>query len=230
MNPAGHPIPRRTWTLLVFAVAWLSVVIAIRYYRPVGTPAILAEVSALRAELAALPPDADRRLAEWRQAHPPETNERPPVVTLDARWVSRADADTVIYGASKPETLRWPDIVGAVEGWERSRADQIQAIRIETAGTRTLRVFRVVEVTVRNRAGQRPLNPVRRAEEPSDGPGSGRESAGRQETGSGPLPAVRSPPPVATPETGSGSRTGVASGPATFAPASERFIPATPKT
>lgn len=230
MNPVGPQIPRRTWALLVFAVAWLSVVIAIRYYRPVGTPAILAEATALRTELAALPADADRRLAQWRQAHLAEINQPTPATTFDPRWVSGAGntPDSLVYAAGKPEALRWADIVGAVENWERQSGGQIQAIRIETAGSRTLRVFRSVEITVRTRAG-RPPNPVRRVEEPPAGPGSRRELAGRQETGTGPLAAVRPPPPVTIPETGSGSRTGAASGPATFAPASERFIPE-PKT
>lgn len=228
MNAPQPRIPARVWAMLLFALVWLAVVLAVRHLRPVGVPAAVTEVATLRAELTGLPADAERQLAEWRRAHPPESTDRP-AMTADAAlgrpWVASTNLDTVTFRPAEPANVRWADIVAAVERLENLPGLTVQGIRIETTGSRTARQFSAVELTVRVIPSLRPVNPVRRAEEPRAGPGSGRESAGLRETGSDPLPADRPPPPSATPAAGSVSRPGVASGPATLAPASARFIP-----
>lgn len=216
--------------MLLFALVWLAVVLAVRHLRPVGVPAVTAEVAALRAELAALPADAERQLAKWRQAHLPEIPNGPHPTAdaaLAAPWLSVASSDGLssIYKANDPVALRWSDIIAAVERLEKRPGLTVQGVRIETTGSRTVRQFSAAEITVQAIPALRPLNPFRRPEEPGAGPGSGRESAGLRETGSDPLAAVRPPPPPAIPAAGSVFRPGAASGPATLAPASERFIP-----
>lgn len=228
MNASQPRIPARIWAMLLFALVWLAIVLAVRHLRPVGVPAAATEVTALRAELTALPADAERQLADWRQTHPSEIPNGPHPAAdtaLDAPWLSVASPDGLssIYRSNDPAALRWSDIVAAVERLEKRLT--VQGVRIETTGTRTVRQFSTVEIAVQIILALRPGNPVRRPEEPGAGPGSGRESAGLRETGSGPLAAVRPPPPPAIPAAGSVSRPGAASGPATLAPASERFIP-----
>ncbi|MBL9219046.1 MAG: hypothetical protein JNG82_11195 [Opitutaceae bacterium] len=228
MNAPQPRIPAPVWAMLLFALAWLAVVLAVRHLRPVGVPAAVAEVAALRADLAGLPADAERQLAEWRQAHPLESADRPAMAAdeaLGGPWVAAANLDAVTFRPAEPAAVHWTDIIAAVERLENLPGLTVQGIRIETTGSRTARQFGAVELTARIIPTLRPMNPVRRAEEPRAGPGSGRESAGLRETGSGPLPAVRPPPPPAIPAAGSVSRPGVASVPATLAPASDRFIP-----
>jgi hypothetical protein len=231
MNPPQPRIPARIWAMLLFALVWLGVVLAVRHLRPVGVPAAATEVAALRAELAAWPADAEHQLMVWRQAHPPESAGGP-MMTADAAlgppWAFTRRPDSVTFRPAEPAALRWTDIVGAVERLENLPGLTVQGIWIETTGSRTLRQFGTIELIVQVLPAVRPVNPVRRAEEPSAGPGSGRESAGLRETGSGPLAAVRPPPPSAIPAAGSVSRPGAASGPATLAPAPERFIPEPP--
>lgn len=231
MNPTRPPIPTQTWAMLLLALVWLGAVLGVRHFRPVGVPAAAVVVAALRADLATLPAGIEHQLAEWHQAHPTEPSGASALgrsaTVLGLPWgnIPGPDGRSSIYSAAEPTALRWTDIVGAVERLESQPGLTVQGIRIETGGSRTLRQFSAVEITVQVLPEERPLNPVRRAEEPHAGPGSGRESAGLRETGSGPLAAVRPPPPPAIPAAGSVSRPGAASGPATLAPASERFIP-----
>jgi len=228
MNSLQPRIPARIWAMLFFALVWLGVVLVVRHLRPVGVLASAATVSALRADLASLPADAERQLADWRKAHPPESaigSTIAPDAVLGVPWISFTNSGSITFRPAEPAALRWTDIVGAVERLENLPGLTMQGIRIETTDNRTVRQFGIIELIVQILPMMRPVNPVRRAEEPSAGPNSGRESAGLRETGSGPLAAVRPPPPPAIPTAGSVSRPGAASGPATLAPASERFIP-----
>jgi len=232
MNSHEQRIPPRTWVILVVALVWLSVVIAIRHFRPIRAPGIGAEVAALRLELGSRPADLERQLADWRKTHPSELGggvSTKAETALDASWVATTSPDAVTFRPAGPATARWADVVGAVERLERQPGLIVQEVRIDTTGSRTVRLFSAIEITVHIDASLRPLNPVRRAEEPHSGPGSERELAGLRETGTDPL-AVRPPAPSATPAAGSVSRPGIASGPATLAPAPERFIPEPPKT
>ncbi len=228
MNSPQPKIPGRTWATLFLTLCWLGAVLGVRHLRPVGPPPAAAIVAALRAELTSLPTDAERRLAEWRQAHPPESESDPTAVmgsALGPPWKQVTGPDGVIFRPAEPAALRWADIVGAIERLEKLPGLKVQGVQIETTGSRTLRQFGVVELTVQVLPGPRPVNPVRRAEEPRAGPGSGRGSAGLRETGSDPFAAGRPPPPPSNPAAGSVSRPCAASGPATLAPASDRFIP-----
>lgn len=214
--------------MLLFALCWLGAVLVVRHWRPIRPPPAAAVVAALRTELTSLPADAERRLTEWRQAHPPESVSDPTAAldeALGPTWRPVTGPDAVLFRPAEPAALRWTDIVGTVERLEKLPGLMVQGVRIETTGSRTLRQFSLVELRVQALPGPRPVNPVRRAEEPRTGPGSGRESAGLRETGSGPLTAGRPSPPPASPAAGSVSRPGAASGPATLAPASDRFIP-----
>lgn len=215
--------------MLVFALLWLGVVLAVRHLRPVRPPAAADTAAALRAELAALPADIERQVEEFRRIHAPEPASDPLAEAdraLGAPWVSVVGPDAITFRPVEPSALRWPDLIGAVEKLERVPGLTVREVRIGTTGSRTVRQFGPVEITAQAIPAGRPLNPVRRAE-PGDGPGSGREAAGLRETGSGPLAAGRPPPPPATPADGSGFRPGAASGPATLAPAAIVSIPPT---
>lgn len=214
-------MPLRTLGALLLSLAWCGAVLAFRHYRPLRVPAERAKIATLRAELDSLPADAAAQLRSWRDSQPRGTDGTRAVLdSLASEGWRVTDADDGIrLEIADPAAARWPGIIRAVERIESAGGAGVRSLRIETAGSRTVRRFSRIEIGLRAEDGSSPANPVRTPPEPGVGPGSGPGAAGLRETGPGTLSAVRPTPPAATPGAGSVFRTGVAPVPATLAPA-----------
>ncbi len=221
MNSESVRSAAKSWITLALALTWGGGVVALRQLRPVPEPQGRAEAAALRAELASLPVATERLSVAGEGPSPSDAGVVRVLLEslVHEGWRVTSRTEGPVLTADAPAAMPWAEIIRVLDRLEATPGTKIESARIETTGSRTVRQFSRIEIMVRVRDDSKPTNPARAPAGAGAGPGSETSAAGLREAGSGPLSAVRPPPPAAIPEAGSVFRTGGAPVPATLAPA-----------